>query len=252
MNSFDIMGLLSTAALLTPVALLIAFRLGWYKNIIAFFIYSIIALSFNIFSLGYIPVSESFVQQHSIFNNLLDVPLMLFFLIYFITFRPLKKAVHISLIAFVLFELAVLSFYGFTKKTTNTVLVPGLAMVMLLSIYLFVRQVKITVVNNKTLGKLLMITSVVFAYAGYCFLFVFFYLLKRLSLTDANLMYFLLTLFSSLLMSAGLITERRRVGQLREIEQSRRELRELYGEDEKGVAPKERSIALELEKREWQ
>ena len=32
----------------------------------------------------------------------------------------------------------------------------------------------------------------------------------------------------------------------------RRELRELYGEEEKGVAPKERSIALELEKREWQ
>ena len=251
MNSFDILGFISTAALILPVAFLITFKLGWYKNIIAFFVYSVLALSYNIFSLGYIPVSQEFIQYHSLFNNLLDVPLMLFFLVYFISHRPLKKVVYTGLIAFIVFEIIVLFIHGYNKTTTNTVLVPGLSMVMLLSLFLFAKQVKVTVVNNKTLGKLLMITSVVFAYAGYSFLFIFFYLLKRLSFTDANLLYFLLTVFSSVLVSAGIYAERRRVNQLREIEQSRRELRELYG-DEKKTTTSGEAIVLQLDNREWQ
>ena len=115
MTLFDMMGLLSTVALTLPIFFMITTRLAWYKCFPAFLGYSVIILSFNFLSLGYIPASADVIHYHGLMNNLLDAPLILCFLTYFSQTAAFRKSLILCVGVFIAFEITVCLLSGSTK-----------------------------------------------------------------------------------------------------------------------------------------
>ena len=98
-----------------------------------------------------------------------------------------------------------------------------------------------------------MISSLLFAYVGYCFVYAVYYLIKPVYKDDAHLVYFLITIFSSIAMAVGIYFERTRVRQLAELQTTREELKAIYGEERDGkkmTTPWE-AVILNFDKEQW-
>lgn len=253
MNLFYIMGLVSTLALSLPIIILFTSKLVWYRSFPALFLYYLVLLSYNFLFLGYIPVGKSIQLYHGVINNLLDTPLILLFLTYFSQTVRFRKNLLITTGIFVAFEALVLAFYGFNAKATTIILAPGLLVVMVISLLFFIHQVKIAVVHHKAAGKAIMVAALLFAYVGYCFVYTVFYLIKPVYKNDAHLVFFLITIFSSVAMAAGIFVERLRVRQLAELKVTRAELKTIYQDEreaKKMTAPRE-AVILNFDKEHW-
>lgn len=179
--------------------------------------------------LGYVNVDTAFMKRIGIINNLLDAPLMLLFLVYFSKTAFFRKKMILVAGGFIIFEVIVLALYGFNTKATTIVLAPGLILVLTISLLFFVHQVKIAVVYHKAIGKAIMVAALLFAYVGYCFVYVVYYLIQPVYKHDAHLVYFLITICSCIVMATGIFVERKRVSQLTEIKTTRKELKAIYG-----------------------
>jgi hypothetical protein len=97
-----------------------------------------------------------------------------------------------------------------------------------------------------------MVASLLFAYVGFCFVYSVFYLVKPAFKDDAHLVFFLITIFSSIAMSAGIYLERKRVHQLVELQTTREELKAIYGEQQtkKRANPFEAAV-INFDKEQW-
>src|SRR5689334_8892544 len=142
MNFFKLLGLISTIALLLPLIMMMATRLGIYKSFPFLFIYYLILFTFNILLLEYIPTPVGFRRNHGIVNNLLDAPLMLSFLLYYCRTPQLKRALKLTLVTFLLFEVTILILFGFTRQACVIVTGLGLLTVLILALLFFIHQVK--------------------------------------------------------------------------------------------------------------
>ena len=180
------------------------------------------------------------MDYYGVLNNLLDAPLMLVFMTYFSKTASFRKKMKMIVPVFILFEIIVIAIYGFNIKAAIIVLAPGLLLVLGFSLLFFIHQAKITIVHQKAAGKALIVASLLFAYGGYCFIYVVFYLLKTPYKADTYLVYYLITIFSSLLISAGIILERKRVRHLTELQTARKELKVIYGRSETNTAASEK------------
>jgi hypothetical protein len=251
---FNTMGLLSTMALFLPVIMLLVFRLAWYKSFPALFIYYIIVLSYNLVNLRYISVDTATAAYYlKIANHLVEVPLILLFFTYFSKTATFRKNLLIITLAFAVFEIAIVAVYGFSPRAITIILAPGLLMVLTLLSMSFLHQVKIAVIHHKAIGKAIMIASLLFAYAGYSFVYVVDYLVETPYKTDVYLIYFLIIIFTSIPMSVGIYFERRRVRQLSELQTTREELKKIYGNegpDTSTTGPFGR-VALNYENDQW-
>lgn len=252
MSLFHWMGLFSTIALSAPIIILLISRLAWYRSFPALFVYYVLVLSYIIILLGYVNVGDTFMQQLGVINNLLDAPLMLLFLVYFGKTASFRKKMILVAAGFIVFEAIVLVLYGFNSTSTTIVLAPGLILVLTISSLFFAHQVKIAVVYHKAVGKAVMVASLLFAYAGYCFVYVVYYLIKPVYKDDAHLVYFLITFCSSIVMATGIFMERKRVNQLAEIKTTRRELKAIYGgqdEQTKKMTPPLEAVIINFNKK---
>ena len=193
--------------------------------------------------LGYVNVGKTFMNRLGVINNLLDAPLMLLFLIYFSKTVFFRRKMILVAAGFIVFEAIVLALYGFNSTATTIILAPGLILVLTISILFFVHQVKIAVVYHKAIGKAIMVAALLFAYVGYCFVYVVYYLIQPVYKHDAHLVYFLITICSCIVMTTGIFMERKRVNQLTEIKTTRRELKAIYGGQEE--KPKKMTAPLE-------
>jgi hypothetical protein len=229
MTWFDVVGLISTSALLVPIVIIFALRLAWYKSFPALLTYYIIVFAFNLISLEFINADKSFVYYYGVTNNFLDAPLMLSFMTYFSKTAAFRKKMKLMIPAFLLLEIIVIAIYGFTIQAATIVMAPGLLLVLGFSLLFFIHQAKLTIVHQKAAGKAFMVAALLFAYGGYSFIYVVYYLLKTPYKTDTFLVYFLVNIFSSLMISVGIIYERKRVRQLSELQTARKELRVIYG-----------------------
>ena len=237
------MGLFATIALSAPIIMLLVNRLAWYRSFPALFFYYVLILSYIIMLLGYVNVDNTFMKKLGIINNLLDAPLMLLFLLYFSKTIFFRRKMILVGGGFIVFEAIVLALYGFSSKATTIILAPGLVLVLTISVLFFVHQVKISVVYHKAIGKALMVAALLFAYVGYCFVYVVYYLIQPVYKHDAHLVYFLITICSCIVMTTGIFIERKRVSQLAEIKTTRRELKAIYGGQEE--KPKKMTSPLE-------
>lgn len=248
MTLFDLMGLLSTVALALPIIFMVVTRLAWYKCFPALLIYSVLMLSFNLTSLGFVPASDSFVTNQRLVINLLDAPLMLCFLTYFSQTAAFRKSLLFFLSAYIAFELVVLLIVGFNKTSNTIIMAPGLLITLLLTFTFFIHYVKLTLVNQKALGKLLMAFSLLLAYGVYCFIYVVLSMMDTAFVNDTRIIFYLVTSISSLGLCAGLLAERNRVRYLSELHKTREELKAIYGEEETNTTIPFETVVFKFEK----
>jgi hypothetical protein len=236
MTWFEVMGIISTSALFLPIIIIFALRLAWYKSFPALLVYYIIVSSQNFLALGFIKANPGFVNNYGVLNNFLDAPLMLSFMTYFSKTASFRKKMKLFIPIFVFFEIVVIAINGFNIHSAIIVMGPGLLLVLCLSLFFFIHQAKITIVHQKAPGKAFIAAALLFAYGGYSFIYVVYYLLKTPYKTDTFIVYYLISIVSSLLIIAGIILERKRVSQLAELQTARKELKIVYGRTETNTA----------------
>jgi hypothetical protein len=229
MTLFNVVGLISAIALFLPIIIILTLRLAWYKSFPALLVYYFLVCGHSFFALDFMNTDKTFIYYYGVLNNFLDAPLMLTFMTYFSKTAIFRKKLKIMIAVLVLFELIVIAIVGFNIKAAIIVMAPGLLLILVLSLLFFIHQAKITVVYQKAAGKAFIAASLLFAYGGYNFIYVVYYLLKTPYKADTQIVYYLVTTFSSLVIAAGIFFERKRVKQLTELKVAREELKVIYG-----------------------
>jgi hypothetical protein len=244
MNWKEMMGLISTITILLPIFIIAFLRLHRFKCFLALGIYYVLAFCSNLISEGYINVGADFKRIFSIAINMLDAPLMLIFLAYFSSSLILSKRIRLFVLFFIAFELLITFIYGYNKNSITIIMAPGLVMILGISAWFFLRQIKITILHQKATGKVLMISSMLFAYGCYALIYVMYYLVESNDVSDIFLMYFIAGTLSALILSAGMMIENKRIRKLEELKITRKELHSMYGESHA-------KMTVELEKEQW-
>ncbi|MBL7749139.1 MAG: hypothetical protein JNM19_16995 [Chitinophagaceae bacterium] len=255
----SIMGFISTIALFLPVLFILALRLGAYRSFPALLLYYTSVFIYNLLTEQYIKASADVVYYWGLANNLMDVPLMLYFLTYFSTSKRFLKRMRLVILSYVVWELAVILVKGLTIDSITIILAPGLPLVFGYCIYFFTRQVKLAIVHRKATGKAMIVSSLLFAYGCYTIIYLMYYVfkahldinneVKQQYVEDTFLVYFMVTFLSSLLISAGIFIERKRIYKLTELKITRKELSDIYPET-KRTAPL-RTVLLDFDKEHW-
>ena len=226
----SIMGLISSIALFLPVALIVITRLAGYKTFFALLIYYTFVLVYNLLTEGYIKANDDVIHYWGMTNNLLDAPLMLLFLTYFSTTTGFAKRMRMIILVLLVFAAVIIFARGFNIDSVTIIMAPGLLAVFSFCLYFFIRQTKLAIVYRKATGKALIVSSLLFAYGCYAIIYLMYYIFKTEDIDNTFPVYFLVTTFSSLLMSVGIIIERKRVRKLEELKITRKELSIVYKE----------------------
>src|SRR6185369_13797323 len=150
-----IMGLVASIALFLPITLIFTFRLAGYRTFPALLVYYILLVADNMFSQGSIKVGPEFTRYFSLGNNLLDAPLMLFFLTYFCNSPAFAKRIKIYILLFMVFEASTVLYVGFNKQSIIIIMAPALLSILVFSFYFFIRQTKLAIMYKKAVGKAL-------------------------------------------------------------------------------------------------
>jgi len=228
MNWNAIIGIAATLALFLPVALIIAFRLYYNRSLQALLIYNFFGLIYNLMVQGIITMPVIARKIFGTAYNYLDTPLMLLFLIFFCTGTCRIKVIFRVLIFFLFYEMIIGFIYGFSPQANVYVLGPGIIIILFFSIIFFIRQIKMTIVYSKGLGKTLMLASVVFSYGCFFLIYIFHYIQKIDAVKDIFLLYYIASFITSVLMSFGLVFINRHLKQLDEVKVARKELQMFF------------------------
>ena len=230
MNINSILGVVSSIVLFAPIILILAFKLFNNRSFFALGLYYFLSGLYNLISQNILDTSAVFSRSLGILVNLLDAPLMLVFLTFFSTSVVMKKRITMTIIIFLVFEAIILMIYGFTVQSVKIILAPDIAVIIVLSFLFFMRNVRLAVTNLKSLGKAIIASSVLLSYTIFTVVYIFFYLFtnKRYR-DDAELVYYLVTILSVVLISAGIIIENKRIRKLGELRNTRKELATIYG-----------------------
>jgi hypothetical protein len=246
----SIMGIVSSVALFLPFFFILVLRLGAYRTFPALLVYYASILVYNLMTEGYIIVDRETVRYWGLANNMMDTPLMLTFLLYFSPSPVFSRRIKIGIIAFIVFEILVAVFMGLNGKAITVMLGPGILILISLSLYFFIRQTKITIMHRKAMGKSLIAASLLFAYGCYGIIYLMYYIFKTPYVDDTFLVYFLVATLSSLLITAGIIVEEKRIRKLNELKLTRQELSDLYAGEKKAI-PLKRTAMLDFDRDQW-
>src|SRR5882757_6180107 len=105
MTWVKIMGYISTVALFLPIALILSLKLYKNRNLAFLMIYYISTLVWVLMTEKIINLPAAYVKGFGIINNLLDVPLALFYLLYFTKSANFRKKIHVAILSFTVFEI---------------------------------------------------------------------------------------------------------------------------------------------------
>lgn len=259
MNWYTIIGLISSFAIAGPAILILALGLTRYRSFPILLFYYTSVLFYNLITAGIIYVPFNVEYSWGLVNNIIDAPLMILFLTYFSTSRTFTQRMKILAAAVGVFELVVLAVVGFNTDAITIILGPGLLIVCSLMLYFFIRHTKHAIENRKATGKALMVTSLLFAYGCYLFIYLLYYVFKAQNdangqpneqyVNDTFLIFYISTSLSALLMCVGLIVEQKRVRKLKELRITRKELNALYAGNEKAVPV--RTALLDFDRELW-
>lgn len=245
------MGFISTLALLMPIVFIFSLKLGNYRSFPALAIYYFLVFIYNLFTEGYLHANENVIQYWGLSNNFLDAPVMLTFLSYFSTSVRQTKRLRIITFLLIAFDIAIISWKGFTIDAATIIMAPGLSVVLFYCLLFFIRQTKISILHQKAVGKALMTASLLFAYGCYVLIYLIYYIFKTPDVANTFLIYFFVTTLSSVLLCAGLFIEKKRIIKLEELKQTRRELTTLYSGTETKTTIPMKTVALDFDKEQW-
>lgn len=225
----DLIGFILSAVVLLPLILIVVFRIYRLKSFLALGIYYLLALLNSMMMHEYIPAGEEIRKIAGVTYYLLEIPLILAFFIYFSPSLRVSRQMQILCLVFIVFEIIIAVIYGYNKKALAIILGPGLAILLFFCVWFFIRQVKIAATHKKAIGKVMIISALLFAFGCYAIIYLLFYIARNPQTTDAYLMYLISSAISVSVLSAGIIRENKRIQKLIELKVTRRELRMIYG-----------------------
>ena len=237
MNWQTAIGILSTAALVTPVVVIIITRLFRYKFFLALFVYCLMACIYNLMTEGYLVVPREVQRTFGVMTNLLDFPLMFTFMMIFANSKKQRKVMTIVLAIGICFELVVVALKGVAIPSIIITMGPGIAIVFAYALYFFAQNVKRSFIHAKAIGKALMASAVCFAYGCFTFLYVMYYILKVPDSPQIFIVYFTITIVYCSFLSIGLVKESKRKRKLAELLETRKELLRFFADEEKPATP---------------
>ncbi len=201
-------GLLTISCMLLPV-LVILIRKRFNAAFMALAIYFLITFIYN-FILILLPNFPKDARRYiGVIDNMLDAPLMLLFLSHFAQNIGTKRLIKICLIAFVFFEFSIILLYGLSVKAISIFAGPEIAIVLCFSFFFFTGHIRIAITQRLDIAKTMMVSGILFAYAVYFMVYLFYYIMETPNKIDALIIYFLASLVASILVSSGLIRETR-------------------------------------------
>ncbi len=224
MHPATVTGIIASFVLLLPVFIILYCKLYKHISLLSLLFYYLTTAVYNLAGEGIIPLNNGLRKFLGIVNNYLDVPLMLIVLLLFCTSKRKQNTIYISLAGFVLFEIFVGILFQFKRESLTYILGPGILLIFSYSLILFAQHVKVSIEKNKGFGKTFMVTSILFAYGCYTIIYYFYYIQKTKDVSDVFLIYYIVSIVSSLLMAAGLILVYKKSKQIKEIQTTRKEL----------------------------
>ncbi|HRG83104.1 MAG TPA: hypothetical protein PLO99_11365, partial [Chitinophagaceae bacterium] len=126
----------------------------------------------------------------------------------------------------------------------------GVALILALSTYFFIRQTKIAITHRKATGKAVIAASLLFAYGCFGLIYLMYYVFRSTDVEDIFLIFFMVSTFSSLMLSVGIYIEEKRIRKLNELRVTRRELSNIYAGEKKAV-PLRRTALLDFDRDQW-
>ncbi|MGC4037245.1 MAG: hypothetical protein QM764_14900 [Chitinophagaceae bacterium] len=222
------MALISVLALSFPLLMLIFTGLVKHKSFPVLCIYYALMIFDNCVGEGYLPIPESISRYTGTICNMLDPLLMLGFIIYFSRSPLIKKRIAWLIACLVVFEIFSVIVFGFNKNGLAVALGPGLTAMLLLSVYFFLHQVKLSVTKGKAIGKAIMISALAFMYGCYFIIYLVSFVFKNPDLASSLLILYFINLFSCSAMAIGILIESQRVKKLNELLIARKEMAEIY------------------------
>jgi uncharacterized protein with PQ loop repeat len=175
-----------------------------------------------------IPPVPDFNNPFEIAYTYLEIPLILTALLFFCPTKQ-RRNMHLLIAFFVGYEVVISLLAGFSPKASMYIMAPGLMAVVLYSAFLFLRQLKFTIMHGKNNGRVLMLGAVLFSYSAYLFVFYTYFIQEQKEIKGVYHIYFISSTIAALLMSAGLFMMRARIKELQELKVMRKELQMVFG-----------------------
>ena len=229
MNWNALPGIACIISFFFPVGVIIYNRFYTQRSLAALLIYYVMATLNNLLSLGLIPVSENFNNLFGILTHYLEIPLLLTALLFFCPNKQKKQIIRALTLSFIAYEFAVTFIHGFTHEAIVYIIGPGLCLILVYTFFLFVWQVKFSIMHGKNQGRTFMLASILFAYACYALIYYFNYIQKTPYKEDTRLLYFISFFIASNLMGIGLYLMRKRIKELQSLKVTRKELALFFG-----------------------
>jgi hypothetical protein len=224
MNWNEFFGILCIATFLLPITVIIYYRFYKHRSLTALLVYYILTILYNMMYLQLLPLPDGFRSAFGMITNYLDAPLMMTALLFFCPNKQKQTKVYLLGATFIVYEAVITIAFGFKPIAVVYILGPGIVLILAYAGFLFVRQVKFTIIHGKNTGRTLMLASILFVYACYSLIYYFFYIQKTKFIGDTYLLYFLASIFSSILMCIGLVLANKRLKKLDDLKITRKEL----------------------------
>ncbi|HUC81427.1 MAG TPA: hypothetical protein VMR70_10950 [Flavisolibacter sp.] len=228
MITISLYGLTSILCFGLPVLVIVLFRLYRHTSLIALALYYALTI-FHCLSAETIPPVPNFNNPFDVAYTYLEIPLMLTALLFFCPARNRQRNMQAIIGLFVAYEIGISAYAGFSPKASVYIMAPGLAIVVLYSAFLFLRQLKFTILHGKNIGRVLMLGAILFSYSAYLLVFYAYFIMGQKEISDVYNIYFVSSTIASLLMSVGLFMMRYRIKELQELKVVRKELQMVFG-----------------------
>ncbi|HET7896308.1 MAG TPA: hypothetical protein VFL47_01515 [Flavisolibacter sp.] len=208
--------------------MVLVFQLYRHASLIALMLYYVLTILHCLGS-NATPPSPDFKNAWEVVYNFIEIPLMLSALLFFCPAKKKQQKIHYVIEFFLVYELVIALAFGFTAKASLYVMAPGLMVMVSYSLFLFLRQLRFTLVHRKNTGRVLMLGAVLFSYSCYLYMFYAYFILKTADISGIYSVHFLSSSIAAVLMSIGLFLMRHRIKELQELKIARSELQMIFG-----------------------
>ncbi len=224
MNINFTLGIISAIAFFLPALIILSSRLLINVSLLALVIYFLLVMTHNLMSESIILVDKEVQNNFGVINNYFDVPLMLTSMLMFCKEKWKQKILITSILFFCAFEIIILFQHQLRPISSKYIMGPGIVLVLFYSLYLFISNIKNTIVQGKGVGKTLIITSILFGYGCYLLVYLFAYVQMTSNKKDVYTIYYVASIIFAMLMSAGLVWVKKRLKEIKEVQTTRKEL----------------------------
>lgn len=230
MNWNAFFGIACIISFTLPIAVILFNRYYKHRSLAALLIYYMMLCIYLVLSHGIFGLSRYIVDSYGIFKSYFEIPLMLTALLFFCPNKQKQNIIHLITLSFIAYEVLMTCVHGFKPVALVYIMGPGYFLVLGYAFYLFVRQVKFSIMHGKNHGRMIMLASIFFAYACYSLIYYFDLIIKTPDKADLELLYFLSSIASSGVMAIGLHLMRKRMKELQSLKLTRKELALFFGQ----------------------